>query len=115
MAVTRSKLFQPVQLGTSLGTLFTISTTLPPGTLLIGGRVRLVNTSSNPVAVEMDAVPNGGTAGVSNQLVPTNYAVPANGWTDVDLPVMTLGDFLQAKAGTASVITAHFMSGGLFS
>jgi len=115
MAVTRTKLFEPVQLGTSLASIFTLATTLPSGTILTGGRVRLVNTSANPVAVELDAVPFGGTAGVSNQLVPTNYAVPVNGWIDVDLPVMKPGDFLQGKAGTASVITVHFMSGGLFS
>jgi|GEM_PF-3397834 len=115
MSITYSKLFQPTQLGTSLATLFTIVTTNAPQTLLRGGRVRLTNTSSVAVSAELDAVPNGGTAGVANQLVPTNYTVPANGWIDVDLPVMGVGDFLQGKAGTANVITVHFMAGGLFS
>ena len=114
MAITYKKLFQPVQLGIALATIFTNDTT-PSNVLLRGGRVRLVNTSASAVAVELDAVPNGGTAGAGNRLMSTNYTVPANGWVDVDLPVMAAGDFLQGLAGVANVVTVHFMAGGLFS
>ncbi|MCP1173796.1 hypothetical protein [Ralstonia chuxiongensis] len=114
MAITYRKLFQPVQLGVALATIFTVDSS-PTNVLLRGGRVRLTNTSASAVSVELDAVPSGGTAGVGNQLVSTNYTVPANGWVDVDLPVMAASDFLQGKAGVANVITVHFMNGGLFS
>jgi len=114
MAITYSKLFQPVQLGVALAAIFTMP--LAPSTVLLrGGRIRLTNTSGVAVATEIDAVPNGGSASAATQLVPTNYTVPANGWVDVDLPTMAAGDILQGKAGTASVITVHFMNGGLFS
>jgi len=114
MAITYAKFFQPVQLGVALTPIYTVPVT-PPTSLLRGARVRLTNTSGSAVPVQLNAVPSGGSAGVGNELVPTNYTVPANGWTDVDLPVMAAGDILQGLAGTASVITVHAMAGGLFS
>lgn len=115
MTITYRKIFEPVQLGTALATIFTVDIALPAGSFLRGGRVRLVNTSGTAVAVELDAVPSGGSAGVSNMLFPTSKTVPASDYVDVDLPTMKPGDFLQGKAGTASVITVHFMAGGYFS
>lgn len=114
MSVTYKKFFEPVQLGTSLATLFTVDS-LPATVLLRGGRVRITNTTGAAVAAELDAVPSGGSASATTQIVPTNFTVGANSWIDVDLPVMKAGDFLQGKAGSASAISVQFMGGGLFS
>lgn len=114
MAITYSKFFQPTLLALTLTTLYTVPTT-PSSSLLRGARIRLTNTSGSAVSVQVNAVPNGGSASSGNQVVPTNYTVPANNWVDVDIPIMQAGDFLQALAGTANVIVAHPMSGGLFS
>jgi hypothetical protein len=114
MAITYQKFFQPVQLGTALATIYT-APSQPVGVLLRGGRVRLTNTTGSAVSAQLNAVPAGGTAGAGNQLVPTNYTVPANGWIDIDLPIMAAGDILQGLAGVANAITVHAMAGGLFS
>ncbi|WP_423197851.1 hypothetical protein DFLDMN_001490 [Cupriavidus sp. H19C3] len=115
MSITFKKMFEPTQLGTSLATIFGVDAALAAGSTFRGGRFRLVNTSANAVPVELDAVPLGGSAGVANQLFPTNKTVPANDYLDVDIPTLKPGDFVQGKAGTASVITVHFMAGAYYS
>jgi len=114
MAITYKKMFQPVQLGIALATIFTNDTT-PTSVLLRGGRVLLTNVTGAAVAVQLNVVPNAGTAAAANQITSTNFTVPANGFQYVDLPTMAAGDFLQGLAGVASAISVHFVNGGLFS
>lgn len=114
MAITYKKQFQPVQLGTSIATIFTNDTT-PTNVLLRGARIRLTNVTGSAVSAQLNVVPNAGAASATNQITSTNFSVAANGWQDIDLPVMAAGDFLQGLAGTASAISVHFINGGLFS
>lgn len=114
MPITYKKQFQPVQLGTGLATIFTNDTT-PTNVLLRGARIRLTNVTGTAVSVQLNAVPNGGSAAAANQITSTNFSVGANNFQDIDLPVMAAGDFLQGLAGVANAISVHFINGGLFS
>lgn len=114
MALTYKKMFQPVQLGVALATIFTNDAT-PTNVLLRGARIRLTNVTGSAVSVQLNVVPNGGAAAVANQITSTNYSVPANSFQDIDLPVMAAADFLQGLAGVANAISVHFINGGLFS
>lgn len=114
MAITYKKMFQPVQLGVALATIFTNDTT-PTNVLLRGARIRVTNVTGAAVSVQLNAVPNGGTASATNQITSANFTVPANGWQDIDLPVLAGGDFVQGLAGVANAVTVHFINGGLFS
>jgi hypothetical protein len=113
MAITYKKAFQPTVLTTSLATLFTVDTA-PTNVLLRGGRVRFTNTSGVAVPVTACAVPAGGSGGTGNTIVNARSIGPGD-YLDIDLPTMAAGDFLQALAGSATSITAHYISGAFYS
>lgn len=113
MAIIYRKLFQPAVLGTSAGTLFTVDSA-PSTTLLRGGRVRFTNTSTSAVQVSAWAVPAAGDSGDGNSIVKNRSIAPGD-YLDIDLPTMAANDFLQASAGAATSITAHFISGAYYS
>ena len=113
MALTYAKLFEPAQLTTSLVTFYTVAA-MPSTNLLRNGRVRLSNTTAGAVSADVHAVPSGGSASDVNALA-KGVSVPANSSIDVDLPIMKVGDFLQAKAGAATSISIHAIDGVVFS
>jgi len=103
MAMTQTKLHDPVQLGNSVATHYTV----PGGTTTIVKQIALCNTSANNRTVDIHLVPNGGTAGVANAIV-YNVVVDATSTTFVNLSaVMGAGDFISAKAQVASAVTMH--------
>lgn len=113
MTISYLKFFQPTVLGIAAATLATVPTQ-PTTTLLRGGRIRLTNTTGVAATATLYAVPLAGAAGVGNAFFP-GKTIAANDYVDVDVPLMAAGDFIQALAGTAASITAHMISGSLFS
>lgn len=112
MSIAYSKFFAPTVLGTAAATLATVPAA-PLTTLLRGGRMRLVNTTSTAATATLYAVPAAGTASAGNAFMSAK-TIAANDYLDVDVPIMAAGDFIQGLAGTASAITAHMLSGSLF-
>lgn len=113
MTISYSNFFAPTVLGTSAGTLLTVPTS-PSSSLLRGGRIRLTNTTATAATATLYAVPFSGTASASNAFL-SSYSVPGNGYIDVDVPILPAGATVQALSGTASAITAHMVSGSLYS
>lgn len=110
MAITFAKLFAPAALTTSAATYYTVASPYK----LINSRVRFTNVTSGAVTVTAYAVPSGGSAADSNAIL-KGYSIAANAYLDIDLPVMTAGDFLQALASAGTSITIHAISGVLHS
>lgn len=103
MAMTQTKLHDPVQLGNSVATHYTV----PGSTTTIVKQIALCNTSANNRTVDVHLVPSGGTAGVANAVV-YNVVVDATSTTFVNLSaVLDTGDFIAAKAQVASAVTMH--------
>ena len=113
MTITYKKFFQPAVLGIAAATLMTVDVA-PITTLLRGARIRLTNTTGSAATATLYAVPAAGAAGVGNAFV-AGKTIAANDFLDVDVPIMAAGDFIAGLAGTASAITAHMVSGSLFS
>ena len=114
MALTYTKLFEPNQVdNAALETLLTVPAS-PTTSLLRNGRIRFVNTTAGAVTITCHAVPVSGAASDANALLKT-VSISANGYLDVDLPVLKAGDFVQAQAGAAASISAHMIDGVLFS
>ena len=111
--ISYKKFFAPTVLGTVAGLLMTVDLA-PSSTLLRGARIRLTNTTAVAATVTLYAVPLAGAAGVGNAFV-AGKPIGANDYLDVDVPIMAAGDFIQGLAGTAASITAHMISGSLFS
>jgi hypothetical protein len=110
MALTFSQLFASKQVNNAApDTLFTVPAS-PTNTILRNGRIRFANTTAGAVTIKAWAVPAAGTAADSNVCLPT-LSLAANTYTDVDLPVLGAGGFVQAQAGTASSITASMLDG----
>tara|TARA_B100000470_G_scaffold150183_1_gene116844 strand:- start:167 stop:499 length:333 start_codon:yes stop_codon:yes gene_type:complete len=103
MAMAQTKLHDPVQLGNSVATHYTV----PGSTTTIVKQIALCNTSTNNRTVDVHLVPSGGTAGVGNAVV-YNVVVDATSTAFVNLSaVMDTGDFIAAKAQVASAVTMH--------
>lgn len=113
MTISYSAFMAPTVLGTAAATLLTVPA-LPLTTLLRGGRMRLTNTTGAAVAATLYAVPLAGAAGPGNVFFP-GKSIAANDYLDVDVPLMGPGAFVQGLAGSAASITAHMISGSLFS
>lgn len=113
MAISIVRLFAPTQLTASAATIYTVPTA-PTTTVLSRGRVRLANTSAATRQITLYAVPSGGSAGAGNNIFPAE-SLAANAHVDVDLPLMSIGDFLQGFADTASDVTISALDGILFS
>ena len=113
MTITYKKFFSPTVLTLAAATLMTVDAA-PASTLLRGARIRLANTTGTAATVTLYAVPLAGAAGTGNAFV-AGKTIAANDFLDVDVPIMAAGDFIAGLAGTASAITAHMVSGSLFS
>ena len=113
MTITYSAFFVPTVLGVAASTLATVPVS-PVGTLLRGGRVRLTNTTGAAVTATLYAVPAAGTAGAANAFLSAK-SINANDFLDVDVPIMPAGAMLEGLASAAASITAHMISGGLYS
>ena len=102
-----SQLFAPNQVDNAAPeTLYTC----PSGTLTRNMRVRFTNTTAGAVTIEAWAVPTAGSAGDTNACYP-QVSIGAESYVDVDIPILTSGDKLQAQAGAASSITAICLDG----
>lgn len=111
IATTFLKAFEPnVVDNAAPETLYTVPTT-PSTTKAMGFVVRYVNTTAGAVTLQSWAVPLSGSAGDSNEVV--MVSVPANDYVDVEYGPLKAGDFIQAQAGAATSITAHFQAGRL--
>lgn len=97
------QMFEPTQLTGSAATLYTNPG--PASTIVINGRVRFSNTDTLTHQVTAYAVPLGGSASASNCFL-NAFSIGPNQIVDVDMPVLKVGDFLQAKADTTLTITA---------
>lgn len=113
MTISYSSFFPPTVLAAAANTLYTVPS-VPVGTLLRGGRIRLANTTAGAVTATLYAVPLAGTAAAGNAFLSAK-SIAANDYLDVDVPIMPVGAFIQGLAGAAASITAHMISGGLFS
>ena len=113
MAISYMQFMGPTVLGTAVATLFTVPA-LPASTLLRGGRMRLTNTSTVAATASLYAVPLNGAAGSSNSFI-NNKSIAPNDYLDIDIPLMGPGGSVQASAGAVTSITAHMVSGSLFS
>jgi hypothetical protein len=113
MTISYSNFFAPTVLGTAAGTLYTVPD-LPSSNLLRGGRIRVTNTTGGPVTATLYAVPAAGAAADGNAFLKTK-SIAANDYLDVDVPIMPAGAFIQGLAGAAASITAHMLSGGIYS
>lgn len=113
MTISYSSFFAPTVLGLAAATIYPVPL-LPAGTILRGGRMRLTNTTAGAVTATLYAVPLAGAAAAGNAFLSAK-SVPANDYLDVDVPIMPAGAFIQGLAGAATSITAHMISGGLYS
>lgn len=113
MTISYSNFFAPTVLTTSAATLYTVPAT-PTTSLLRGGRIRLTNTTAGAVTATLYAVPSGGAAAAGNAFVSAK-SIAANDYLDVDVPIMPAGAFIQGLASAGTSITAHMVSGSVFS
>lgn len=113
MAISYMQFMGPTVLGTAISTLFAVPA-LPASTLLRGARLRLTNTSIVAATASLYAVPSGGAAGSANSFI-NNKSIAPNDYLDIDIPLMGPGSSVQASAGAVTSITAHMVSGSLFS
>lgn len=113
MAVSITNLFTPVQLGATVTTIYSVSTT-PKTNVLSRGRVRFTNTDTVPHAITAYGVPAGGTAGASNAFMNAE-SLGSNDHVDIDVPLLGPGGTLQAFADMANTVTIHAIDGILFS
>lgn len=110
-ALTFTKLFEPAQLTASLVTYYTVPT--PSTNLLKNAVVRVTNTTGTARTVDIHSVPKADTAGDDNALV-KNYTIPATDYRDIIIGQMKEGDFIQAKADSATSVTIHCIDGNLY-
>lgn len=113
MAITYSKFFEPTVLTTSAATIFTVPAS-PASNLLRGGRVRLTNTTTSAKTARLHAVPAAGALADANAFF-FDQTVPANGYVDIDVPIMKAGDFLQGLASATPGVQISAIAGGIFS
>lgn len=110
MALNYAKLFEPAALGTSVATYYTVAA---PNTLR-NASVRLTNVTAAPVTATVHAVPLSASATAANAIL-YGYSIPANGYIDLSIPTLKVGDTIQALAGAVTSITIHCLDGVLFS
>ena len=113
MAIAYAKFFPPTLLTTSDAVIYTVPT-VPATTLLRNARVRLTNFTATATTGRVHAVPNAGAVSTTNAFF-YEVTIPANDYVDVDVPILSAGDTIQARAGTASAVNMQAISGGLFS
>jgi len=113
MTTSYSNFMAPTVLTTSAADLVTVAAT-PTTNLLRGGRMRLTNTTGGAVTATLYAVPAAGTASDANAFIKAK-SIAANDYLDGDVPIMPAGSKVQGLAGAATSITAHMLSGSVYS
>lgn len=110
MTIVFSQLFAPNQVDNAAAeTLYTVPAT-PTNSILRNGRVRFSNPTAGAVTIKAWAVPSAGSATDTNCILPT-VSIAANGFLDVDIPVIAAGGTIQAQAGAATSISATCLDG----
>lgn len=104
MAIIIQRLFAPVQLGLTFGTLFTAAgkTTIDKFTL--------TNTTGSTVSgIDVHIVPSGGTADATNKIISAKALAANETYVCPELVghVLENGEFVRALAGTATAVTAR--------
>lgn len=108
-ALTITRLFAPTQLTASAATIYAAPAN-PASSVLQGGRVRFTNTDTSVHTVTAYAVPSGGTASAANCFMNAESLSP-NTHLDIDVPQLAAGDFFQAFANTAAMVTVTALGG----
>lgn len=109
MSIDYTLLFAPVQLTGSLVTIFTLGT-LGDGRSLENLIVRFTNTTAGAITVDAHNIPSGGTASDVNKVI-SSLSIAANSYTDVRIPKMIGGYFLQAKASAGTSVSLSQVMG----
>lgn len=104
-AYTPLPLFDPVQLGTGIATLYTV----PAVTVTKLATIILVNDTTSAVTATLHLVPSGGSADDTNILMKA-AAIPVDGTPFVfefNEHYLEAAGTIQAKASTADQVTVH--------
>lgn len=108
--VAYKKLWEPNQINNVANeTIYTAATSSSTGVVKNISAV-ITNTTGTGATVEIWAIPSGDTASDTNKLINAE-TVAANGRLSFTVPDMSNGDFIQAKAGTATALSIHCTSG----
>lgn len=113
MAVIVTQLFAPSLLSNTVGTIYTAPTS-PTNIAVYGVRARFTNQDTATRSITVYAVPSGGSAATSNEVVATK-SIAASDFLDLDLPVLAAGGSYQALADVASKVNMSQLSGILIS
>ena len=113
MPVQVVKLFDAIELGVTVTSLYSLSS-MDTGTTLANGRIRFANTDSAQHTVTAYAVPYGSTPGSGNAFL-FSVPVPGNSYLDTPIPELTAGGSVQALANVGGVIVVHCLAAMLFS
>jgi hypothetical protein len=113
MALGIARLFQPQELPTSAGVIYSLATT-PPTNTLKNGRLRLTNTSAGAVTATLYVAASGTGSAAANCFL-NAVSIGANESLDLDIPTMGAGDTLRGLASAANSITVHEMGGVIYS
>lgn len=111
MALSFLKLFAPTLITNAAATVYTMPSS-PTGTVLRNGRVRLTNFDTTARAVTLYAVPSGGSASTTNEFLPAVGIAPG-AFLDVDVPQLSVGDFIQALADVTNKVNIQSLDGVL--
>lgn len=116
MTTSVSQLFAPTLLTTLAATLFTVASSPNSAftAMLRKGRVRFTNVTAGAITVKAYAIPKGGTASDTGNAFLVGFSIAANSFSDVDLPQMKAGDFLQALASANTSIMCTALDGILY-
>jgi hypothetical protein len=104
MAIVTQRLFAPVQLGTSLSTLFTAT-----GKTIIDKFTLVETTAATISGIDVHIVPSGGSASATNRIISQKSLNANETYLCPELIGHTLevGEFIQAKAGTATAVSVR--------
>lgn len=96
----------PVQLGSGATPIYTASGGITASTI---GNMSFSNTSGSPVTFTVYNVPNGGTAGAANEVVPAFTLSVGQSYVPPQLIGLSIaaGSSIQASATTAAVVNAQ--------
>ena len=114
--VVYAKLWEPNQIDNAANEVIYTATlgaaTGPSSSIGVVKNISAVVTNTTAIAatVAVWVIPSGGSAGDSNKLINTE-SVPAYGRLSFTVPDMSVGDSIEALAGTATALTIHCTSG----
>jgi hypothetical protein len=99
--ITPKTLVEGVALGTSASTLYTV----PASTTATFRSITICNTDTNIRKVTVYIVASGGSAGVLNTIYDALVLEPGQTYTDDTIRTMMAGDFIQAFADSANLVS----------